>query len=366
MDKDLAPLLSICIPTFNRVAALEHLLGCLLGEMKGKEGKVEICISDNGSTDGTQEIISKWKAKLPIGARKNQKNLGYDINAIRALQMARGRYAWYVGDDDLVEPGSVSRLLSDIEKAQGAGAIYINALSIGRPITKFRFRRFATFSKSNSDYPPLNASFGGSICLNTAVANSIIRKKIRIAGRKLVKDSQDRYVFNDFVHTYLFLECILKSGRFGIEPLPAVRIVADANTVSYEKKFYLDLILMTYSLEAKMRYGWFREGAKNYNLKAFLIRAALSLLRPELDEAYLMSLVLHRKLLERDGDHLGLAFIYVLEAARRTPIARQLLVVSFLMMRNIRDIHIKEERDDSRYLKNAIRFAILRANGILG
>jgi glycosyltransferase involved in cell wall biosynthesis len=68
-------ILSICIPTYNRAKALDRLLENLALETKGLSERLEICVSDNGSSDDTQKVFSRWKDKIPLRHRRNEKNL---------------------------------------------------------------------------------------------------------------------------------------------------------------------------------------------------------------------------------------------------------------------------------------------------
>ena len=54
------PLLSICIPTYNRAAILQETSRLLIRAIKesGHLSEVEICISDNASTDRTPDVIA--------------------------------------------------------------------------------------------------------------------------------------------------------------------------------------------------------------------------------------------------------------------------------------------------------------------
>ena len=54
MDKQ--PLLSVCIPTYNRSTFLQEALMNLLDNQKTCEFCVEILISDNCSTDETESV----------------------------------------------------------------------------------------------------------------------------------------------------------------------------------------------------------------------------------------------------------------------------------------------------------------------
>ncbi|MDD5181726.1 MAG: glycosyltransferase family 2 protein [Candidatus Nanoarchaeia archaeon] len=111
------PVLSICIPTFQRKNALEQTLHGLVESENLAAGKLEICISDNGSTDGTFEMLKRYEKKYKfIHIRKNPKNLGFDSNLLSSLKMARGRYCWGIGDDDTVVPENIQKFVRLLDK----------------------------------------------------------------------------------------------------------------------------------------------------------------------------------------------------------------------------------------------------------
>jgi glycosyltransferase involved in cell wall biosynthesis len=102
------PILSICIPTFQRKEALEKTLQGLIESEKLVAGKLEICISDNGSSDGTFEMLKDYAKRYSfIHIRKNPKNVGFDANLLASLKMAHGKYCWGIGDDDTIIPEGV-------------------------------------------------------------------------------------------------------------------------------------------------------------------------------------------------------------------------------------------------------------------
>ncbi|HHC1975330.1 TPA: glycosyltransferase family 2 protein, partial [Salmonella enterica] len=53
-------LISFCIPTYNRKEYLEELLNSINNQEKFNLD-IEICISDNASNDGTEEMIDVWR-----------------------------------------------------------------------------------------------------------------------------------------------------------------------------------------------------------------------------------------------------------------------------------------------------------------
>src|SRR5208283_1890789 len=170
-------ILSICIPTYNRAKALDRLLGNLELEIKGISELLEICVSDNGSNDDTSRVLDRWEKKLPLARRKNEKNMGYDLNALEVTKMGSGMFLWHVGDDDLVVEGSVRRLVNDLISLEDKeiGVVYLNANLRNRWVVHFDFNKFGIFPRERIP-APLNISFGGSICLNRDSVRKVIEK----------------------------------------------------------------------------------------------------------------------------------------------------------------------------------------------
>lgn len=123
------PILSIAILTWNRGPYLKNLLNNILPQAKELKGEVEICISNNGSTDNTDEIVRNFKQKYPdlIRYNENKKNLGFDRNFLKVMEMSKGSFIWTLGDDDnIVESGlnEVVKFLKEINK-ENTGLIVV-------------------------------------------------------------------------------------------------------------------------------------------------------------------------------------------------------------------------------------------------
>ncbi len=120
------PLLTIAIPTFNRAAQLETLLGVLEAQVAGR-AQVEVFVSDNASADRTAEVIATAKARFAAaGARlrthRHLSNLGSDANFAFCFAEAAGPFFWLCGDDDLIVPDAVADVLALLETPSGQPA----------------------------------------------------------------------------------------------------------------------------------------------------------------------------------------------------------------------------------------------------
>lgn len=116
------PLLSICIPTYQRAHLLRVMLQCLLPQVAELGALVEVCVADNASSDDTADVVKAASATHPsttiLYARQTE-NLGAIRNLLyAATQQATGAFVWALGDDDLVLPGAVRRVC-DALRAHG-------------------------------------------------------------------------------------------------------------------------------------------------------------------------------------------------------------------------------------------------------
>jgi len=117
MDK---PLLSFCIPTYNRVMYLRDLLPCVLeevGRVNGDVPRVEVLVSNNASTDETDEYVRSLSSPV-LTYQRNPSNIGGANNFRACIDRARGVYVWLFGDDDMFEPGGITRLLDCLNSHQ--------------------------------------------------------------------------------------------------------------------------------------------------------------------------------------------------------------------------------------------------------
>ena len=121
-------ILSICIPTYNRINQLDNCLNSILISKKNVDDfNFEICISDNNSKENTEEIIQKYNKELKIKFNRNEKNFGFAINAIKTVSMAQGEFSWMIGDDDLILPKTLLKLKNLLQNNSDNDYFFINS-----------------------------------------------------------------------------------------------------------------------------------------------------------------------------------------------------------------------------------------------
>ncbi|MEO3705824.1 glycosyltransferase family 2 protein [Trichormus azollae] len=125
----MSKLLTIAIPTYNRANLLEQQLEWLSKAIKGYECECEVLVSDNCSTDNTQEIIQKWQHTLnniTFRSNRNSENLGVMKNIIYCLSSATTKYVWTIGDDDPIQERAVSYVIGKIKKIEDLSLVFLN------------------------------------------------------------------------------------------------------------------------------------------------------------------------------------------------------------------------------------------------
>jgi glycosyltransferase involved in cell wall biosynthesis len=104
---------SIGIPVYN---AEKYLAGCLQCYLDQTYRDLEIIVSDNGSTDGTQAICRDYAARdARIRYHRQEANQGAGWNYNRVLALAEGVYFKWGAYDDRVSPGFVAAAVQALD-----------------------------------------------------------------------------------------------------------------------------------------------------------------------------------------------------------------------------------------------------------
>src|SRR5436190_13978533 len=101
------PRLSIGVPVYNGEAFLAVTLESILDQ---SFTEFELIISDNASTDGTEEIARGIAARDErVRYHRNVANVGLAKNYNRLFSLASGEYFKWASADDVLLPGYLER-----------------------------------------------------------------------------------------------------------------------------------------------------------------------------------------------------------------------------------------------------------------
>jgi glycosyltransferase involved in cell wall biosynthesis len=165
---------SYVLTVYNKAAYLPAVLAAVAAERQSTGG--EIVIVDDGSTDGSSEILDGFARGGVDITVLHQGNKGVVSATNAGLRSARLPYIRLVDGDDIIVQGS-TRLLSTVLEAAGSG---------------YAFGRFADYElgASQSDFPP--AREGATVDILRDPLADMIRMQLFIVsatlGRKAVYD----------------------------------------------------------------------------------------------------------------------------------------------------------------------------------
>lgn len=103
-------LFSIIIPCFNSKVFLRKCLDSILSQ---SFSDFEVIAINDGSTDGTSEILDEYNSKYPFVHVYHFSNSGVSISRKRGITLATGEYIIFVDSDDTIAPN----LLFNLHKA---------------------------------------------------------------------------------------------------------------------------------------------------------------------------------------------------------------------------------------------------------
>lgn len=114
------PLVSIITPIYNHEQYVEETIHSVLQQTYRN---IEFIIVNDGSTDGSREIVEKYKSALTI---IDQRNAGQAEALNVGWSMASGKYIGYLSSDDVLMPSCIEALVKVLEANSGIVCAYPN------------------------------------------------------------------------------------------------------------------------------------------------------------------------------------------------------------------------------------------------
>jgi len=209
------PLISICIPTYNRADLLGYCLDSLAPlQTCGKS--FEIVISDNGSTDHTQSVIEAHRQRNPaIRAFGFPENRGGTANWFNVLDKAEGELMLYLADDDGLIVDNLLRHIETMQQDPNLVAIFADWIAwddqAGREIHRY-------FGDLNE---PLSFDSKTPLELVDLLLKRFLMPEMGIFRREALL--QVRSFHGRSLAFYLRMYRLSRLGRIVFDPLPFYR-----------------------------------------------------------------------------------------------------------------------------------------------
>ena len=134
------PVLSICIPTYNRGETLAANVRVWL-DAAPVEG-LEIVVSDNASTDGTPQTFAEITDPRLVFVR-GESNVGAFANQLRTFESASGSWVMQLTDKDGIFPETLPQALAELAGLEAACGRFVLQYGEGRTSCKTEFHNGA-------------------------------------------------------------------------------------------------------------------------------------------------------------------------------------------------------------------------------
>ena len=114
MSTEKQPDVSIILPVYNVEKYLRRCLDSLVNQ--DCSCSYEIIIINDGSQDGSADIIGEFEQRYDFIRAISQENAGVSAARNAGIAEAKGKYVALVDSDDFVEPGYISVMYELAEK----------------------------------------------------------------------------------------------------------------------------------------------------------------------------------------------------------------------------------------------------------
>lgn len=147
-------MITVFTPTYNRAKLLPRLFESL---KKQSNKDFEWLIVDDGSSDGTKQLVDQWIDDAPFIIRYVYQENGGKHRAInRGAQMADGELFFIVDSDDLITPTALAVIESVYDKIKHdtsfAGVAGLKCLPNGRPTGGYLNKEFEDWYMPDRSY----------------------------------------------------------------------------------------------------------------------------------------------------------------------------------------------------------------------
>ena len=140
------PKVSVAIVTYNQRKFVPETLSSVLEQ---DYEDFEIVVADDGSTDGTQELLLDYQRRYPdrIKLVLSERNQGITKNSNNAFFACTGEYIAWLGGDDLFHPGKLKAQVAALEANKDCSLCH-------HPLRMFDSDSGRTLKIIATDHPP--------------------------------------------------------------------------------------------------------------------------------------------------------------------------------------------------------------------
>lgn len=183
------PLVSVCVYNYNYGRYLQE---CLESVFTQTYDNIEVCFSDNASTDDSWEIAVQLADANPrkMSLSRNRNNFGPNVNLRNCALNIRGKYILKLCSDDAIHPEFIERCVIALEKYPEAAFAMVHREILDEAGT---IRHEAPFYDCSCFIPgPEQAAVYMMSSVNPSISQ-ILYNRQKIEGKRMAGNLNDRW-----------------------------------------------------------------------------------------------------------------------------------------------------------------------------
>ena len=186
---------SVIVPVYNTMPYLTRTLDSLLAQSIGRD-RLQVIAVDDGSTDGSGEELDRYAAAHPdVFVVVHQPNSGGPATPCnRGLELAQGRYVFFLGADDYLGEEALERLVAKADK-WGSDVIFGRMVGVdGRNVDQ------RIFAKSRKDLDLVESDLAFALSNTKLYRRSLVVERDLHFSRDLRVGSDQPFTIDAVTH----------------------------------------------------------------------------------------------------------------------------------------------------------------------
>lgn len=284
-NKNTAPLLSLCIPNYNRPQFLAQNLKVIARQATNQ---VEIVVSDDCSQEKITPVIDNFAKKYPnvkLQFYPQPKNLGFDKNVLEVISKAKGKFCWLLSNDDQILPGSLNKITQIIKNHPRTSLISINYQRFDQLAQKITAPRMINLSQnqqftsaSKFFFTPTPRSYFKFLGVNMITMSTDIFNR-SYWGQAIKRFRLSSYIGFNFIHTFVLTALIKNHPNIYFVASPQVQYLANNHRV-WSNDIWKDFNQHLFGFMEKIGYDKqqidkVRQQQKEYEFRESLTKSSL-------------------------------------------------------------------------------------------
>jgi len=205
MSKEL-PDVSVIIPCYNGERFVSEAMESVLGQTRAN---LELIVVDDGSSDGSVEIVERYLKDPRVKHIKHGSNRGISAARNTGIRNSAGRYLGFLDQDDLWRAGKLEAQLGLMENKESADVRVVftdvEVVGLDRGAKKFLRRRVpARIETLEPDALISSLFFRDFICIGSALIDRECFDDIGLLNEEIRSGSDDFDLFVRLAHKYRF------------------------------------------------------------------------------------------------------------------------------------------------------------------